>query len=215
MPAMQSCVFAANASTSFSATATLDVTDLDIVCTNLYTIQASVGGLDVPMALQLTVLDAAEQVLSVEDLAVVSDGIHPFSAILVEGEGYTVVISEQPIGQDCLLSNDVGSAITSNISVTVACANLLSVAGSISNLNGLITVDLNSGFDSYSVDDATGLDIAYAFSAQIRNDGSAYTATITAMPATQSCVFVANASTTITDTPTLDVTDLNILCTDF
>jgi hypothetical protein len=172
-----------------------DVTDINISCIDLdrYTLSGTVSGLNGTLELLSSSGDA---------MTLHSDGDFDFINPIIEGVDYWVVVSTQPDGQICTVSNGVGTAL-SNVSITVVCGTPYSLGGVVSGLSGDLVLQ-NNGSDHLSIDS----DGHFTFSTQVAQ-GSAYDVSVFNSPGHQQC-HVANGSGTMTG----DVADLQVTCTD-
>lgn len=168
---------------------TANVTDVDVTCATaaLYTVGGTVSG-----------LAGSGLVLSLNggsSLAIPADGAFTFPVTLAGGAAFEVTVATQPAGpiQTCSIANGSGTIEAANVTdVEVTCATATyTVGGTVSGLSGgAIALSLNGGA-SLEVSTNGG----FTFPAPLI-DGSAYTVTIAAQPAGQTCS-VGHASGTI------------------
>ena len=144
-----------------------------------------------------------------DDLVLTTDGGFTFSTKLRDGSDYAVTIAGSSAGLTCTVVGDSGTGRVSGSNVTdvvVACVSepiaTYSVGGSISGLDGSITLQNNGGDDL-----DLSADSAFTFPTELV-DGAAYTVSIASQPGGQTCT-VAGGSGTIAGA---DVTDVNVAC---
>lgn len=168
---------------------------------NGYTVGGTVSGLGDPniISLQLGGSDS--------DFIETGDGSFTFSPTLSRRDSYSVSVAGQPDGVSCTVENGSGTINKKDVTdVSVVCsedpfATTYSVGGSVSGLDGTLTLDNLGEEVSLSADGA------YTFPTEL-TDGSSYSVTISQAPAGQSCS-VANSSGAIGGA---DVTNVNITC---
>ncbi len=67
-------------------------------------------------------------------LTVNASGNFTFKTFIADGAGYAVTVTTQPAGQDCTVTNGMGSSMSANVSnVSVSCANLPEYAYVVNN----------------------------------------------------------------------------------
>ncbi len=133
-PSAQSCTVA-----NPIGTATADVANVDITCTNLasvtYTISGSVTGLKGPGLL----LQDALGINNDDLLPVNADGTFTFVDPVASGSAYTVSVLTQPASRNCSIINGSGTAVANVTNVTVVCL------GEFTWMGGPTTVGSNGG----------------------------------------------------------------------
>jgi hypothetical protein len=126
-----------------------------------------------------------------DEISLGSDGAFSFPTRVADGAGYLVTVKTQPQGQTCSVSNATGTVSGSNVTnVIVECISDVgryTVGGTVSGLNGSVTLANNS-----SDEIVVNSDGAFSFPALLQ-DGDSYLVTVTAQPSGQLCS-VANAS---------------------
>jgi hypothetical protein len=134
---------------------------------------------------------------------ILASGGYVFPTPLAYNTAYTVAVQTQPAGQTCSISNAGPANITANVSnVDVNCLdNTVSIGGTLSGLNGTVTLQNNAGDNLLRSADG-----AFTFATEI-NRGSSYNVTVLTQPATQSCT-VTNG----TGTASTDITTVNVSC---
>ncbi len=113
-PPGQTCTVANGAGTVVSA----DVSSVAITCTNnpTHTVAAAVTGLASGASLELRLNNTPA-------LSVTSNTTATFGTPIAEGVAYAVVVGTQPAFQTCSVTGGTGTMSTSNVLVTVACAD--------------------------------------------------------------------------------------------
>ena len=113
-PTGQSCTV-----TNGSGTASANVTNVQVACSNLppttYTIGGTVSG--------LTGTGLVLQDNGGNNLAVSASGSFTFSTAVASGSTYSVTVLTQPTGQSCTVTNGSGTASANVTNVQVACSN--------------------------------------------------------------------------------------------
>ena len=130
-PTGQSCTV-----TNGSGTASANVTNVQVVCSNLYTIGGTVSG--------LTGTGLVLQDNGGNNLAVSASGSFAFSTAVASGAAYSVTVLTQPTGQSCTVSSGSGTASANVSNVQVTCARTTyTIGGTISGLtaSGLVLAD--------------------------------------------------------------------------
>lgn len=134
-PAGQSCSVANGTGT----VATANVTNVQVVCVSSFTIGGTVSGLDGTVVL-------AQSGSEEDSVAVSESGSYQFPARVAAGDGYTVSVYRQPVGQTCAVTAGATGVANANVTnVAVTCVdNLITVSGTVSGLtSGSIGVQLN------------------------------------------------------------------------
>lgn len=140
-----------------------------------------------------------------DTLSISANGTATFASPLAAGTPFHITVAQQPVGQTCTILNGTGSLTGSNVTnVVITCTNnTYSVGGTISGLNGNITLQLNGAhtrtFSGNGQFTYTGL----------VSQGETYSLTVLAQPLGQTCS-VVNANGVINGA---DITDLAVNCT--
>ncbi|WP_051235836.1 midcut-by-XrtH protein [Ottowia thiooxydans] len=180
-PATQTCTVI-NGSGTMSAS---NVSNIAVTCsTNTYTVGGVVSGLAGSVTLQNNGSDSLVQS---------SDGSFTFSTPVAQGSSYLVTVAAQPATQTCTVINGSGTVSASNVSnIAVTCStNAYTVGGVVSGLAGSVTLQNNGGDSLTQLSNGS-----FTFSTPVAQ-GSPYSVTVAAQPATQSCT-VINGSGTVT-----------------
>jgi exo-beta-1,3-glucanase (GH17 family) len=159
------------------------------------TIGGAVSGLNGSLVLQNNGKD---------DLAIAANGSFTFALSIARDSAYNVKISRQPVGQVCTVSAPTGTASAAITSVAVACANNVTIGGTITGLQGTVVLQNNSGNPL-----ATDTDGPFTFTAAIAG-GSAYAVTVRTQPVGQTCSVTKGSGTA-----TANVSDVAIECAGF
>lgn len=163
-----------------------------------YGVSGSVSGLAAP-GLQLSLNDGTP-------LTIDADGRFQFPS-RVQGE-YQVVVTAQPTGQVCTVSNGSGDAAGTEVSdVRVVCAaQTFAVGGTLEGLaEGASVVVKNNGADALTL----RADGAFRFATPVAYDGG-YSVTVGTQPAGQTCSVSAGAG----DGVTAEVSTPRVQCSD-
>lgn len=167
-----------------------------------YTVGGSVSGLDSGDVISLALISA-----SIEETLVIGNGDFTFSPQLPRRSSYLVSVTAQPDGVSCQVENASGTINKSNINnVMVTCSPdtvgvTYSVGGSLSGLDGSITLDNNGEALVLTADGS------FTFPTELE-DNADYNVVVASTPGGQSCA-VANGSGTIAGT---NVTDISVTC---
>ena len=190
-PTGQSCTV-----TNGSGAATANVTNVQVVCSNItYTVGGTVSG--------LTGTGLVLQDNGGNNLTVSANGSFTFSNSVASGAAYSVTILTQPTGQSCTVTNGSGTARANVTNVQVACSNsTYTIGGTVSGLTGTGMVLQDNGGNNLLVS-ANG---SFIFSTAVAS-GSAYSVTVLTQPTGQSCT-VSNSS----GTASANVTNVQVAC---
>ena len=150
-----------------SGTASGNVTTVSVVCANQYTIGGSVTGLSGTLVLQNNGGD---------DLTLSADGSFAFATPLDSGGSYRVSIASQPGGQSCSVSYGNGTASRNVTTVSVSCASLHTIGGTVSGLSGTLVLQNNNG-DDLTLSGSGG----FVFTTPLA-DGAGYNVTVSSKP---------------------------------
>ena len=196
-PTDQSCTV-----TSGSGTASGNVTNVQVSCSNLppttYTIGGTVSG--------LTGTGLVLQDNSGNNLAVSASGSFIFSTAVASGAAYSVTVLTQPTGQSCTVTSGSGTASANVTNVQVSCSNLppttYTIGGTVSGLTGTGLVLQDNGGNNLAVS-ASG---SFTFSTAVDN-GAAYSVTVLTQPTGQSCTVTSGSGTA-----SANVTNVQVTC---
>jgi hypothetical protein len=196
-PTGQSCAVA-NGSGSASA----NVTNVQVACSNLppttYTIGGTVSGL---AGTGLVLQDNGG-----DNLSVGADGAFTFSSPVASGGAYSVSVLTQPKGQSCTVTSGSGAASANVTNVQVACSNLppttYTIGGTVSGLTGTGLVLQDNGGDNLSV----GTSGAFTFSNPVAS-GAAYSVSVLTQPTGQSCTVTSGSGAA-----SANVTNVQVAC---
>lgn len=108
-----------------------------------YTIGGTVAGLTSFKSLTL-------QNNGANDLVISADGSFSFAGTVSAGSTYSVSVSSQPIGMQCVVSNAAGTATENVTNIAIACSNRPGKFAYVTNLN-------SDTVSTFSLDNATGL----------------------------------------------------------
>lgn len=160
---------------------TSNVTNVAVVCGNTissFTVAGLVNGLTAGK--QVTLFNNAS-----DPVTVTKDGAFRFQVPIASGSSYYVAVGTQPIGQNCLVSNDIGLDVSGNVSnVKVTCKTIqysLSVTVVGLKVGNSLTL-LNNGGDALIV----SADGTTKFKSPIEYNGS-YGVTVAVQPQGQLC----------------------------
>ena len=182
-----------------SGTASADVTNVQVACSNLPPTTYTIGG---------TVSGLAGTGLVLQDnggnnLAVSASGSFTFSTAVASGAAYSVTVLTQPTGQSCTVASGSGTASANVTNVQVTCATTTyTIGGTISGLtaSGLVLAD-----GSQTVSPASGA-TSFAFPTTVAS-GSSYAVTVKTQPSGETCS-VTNGS----GTASANVSNVQITC---
>ena len=185
--------------TNGSGTASANVTNVQVVCSDVYTIGGTVSG--------LTGTGLVLQDNGGNNLAVSANGSFTFSNSVASGAAYSVTVLTQPTGQSCTVSNGSGTAsATAHANVTnvqVACSNkTYTIGGTVSGLTGTGLVLQDNSGNNLAVS-ASG---SFAFSTAVAS-GAAYSVTVLTQPTGQSCAVTSGSGTA-----SANVTNVQVAC---
>lgn len=192
----QTCTVAQGSGTIASA----DIANVAVTCaTGQFAISGTVSG--------LTGTGLVLQNNGGNDLPISADGPFSFVNKLVDGAMYTVTVSTQPSGQNCVVRNASGTIQDADAgNVEVECvSNAFTIGGRVTGLAGSgMTLRLNRGNDLSIVDNG-----AFAFATALQ-DGAAYEISVLRQPAnpTQVCTVTNGAGSVAA----ANVTNIAINC---
>ncbi len=179
----------------------VDVSDVVVTCTNIYTIGVTVTGLaGSGLVLQNN---------SGDDLTITGNGDFGFSSFLFSGDSYNVTVLTQPAAplQECSIAGGAGTVADADIAgISIDCANLYTISGTVTGLAGNGLMLQNSGGDNLLIA-ANG---AFTFSVALFA-GDSYLVTVLTDPAnlSQTCGVASGAGTV----GTADIGDIAVSCT--
>jgi 6-phosphogluconolactonase (cycloisomerase 2 family) len=180
--------------------ATADIVDVTVTCTtNIFSIGGTISGL---IGTGLVLRNNGGN-----DLTVNANGSFTFSAPVASGNNYLVTVLTQPAPQQCTVANAGGTVLAANVtSVTVTCANLYSIGGTVNGLDVAGLVLRNSGGDDLTIT-ANG---TFSFATPVP-PGTSYTVTaVDGTPASPRHVCQIVNGTGIS--PGADVTNVEVTC---
>jgi alpha-tubulin suppressor-like RCC1 family protein len=176
-----------------------DISSIAITCNDtevpLFFVSGSITGLTGSVGLSLNGADALNFTGTTFD----------FSEGLEDQAAYTVSITSQPVGQQCSLSNAVGSINADNVSsVAINCVdNIFDIGGSVSGLSGSLSV--SNGTDQVDITENG----AFIVSQDILT-GTVYGVRISQQPEGQTCS-ISGSTGTVSNA---DISSVVILCED-
>jgi uncharacterized repeat protein (TIGR03803 family) len=190
----QNCVV-----TSGGGRSSVNITSVQVACTNLYTVGGTVSGL---AGSGLVLLDNGS-----DGSPVAANGSFTFPIPLASGASYSVTISSQPSNpaQNCVVTNGNGTATANVTSVQVTCTTIVfyAIGGTVSGLASNTQVNLvDNGGDLLPVT-TNG---SFTFVTSIAS-GNAYSVTVSSQPFNAKCT-VTNGSGTANG----NVTNIQVAC---
>ena len=189
-PTGQSCTV-----TNGSGTISANVTNIQVACSNVYTIGGTVSG--------LTGTGLVLQDNGGNNLGVSANGAFTFSNSVASGATYNVTVLTQPTGQNCALTNGSGTASANVTNVQVACSNVYyTIGGTVSGLTGTGLILQDNGGNNLAVNANGG----FTFSNSLARSAT-YSVTVLTQPAGQTCT-VSNGS----GTATANVVNVQVAC---
>lgn len=190
----QSC----SVSNASGTIASADVANVSVSClTNSFAVNASVSGLS---GNGLTLNDGET------DISIGANGTTTLGNYL-DGSSYSFSVSAQPASPDqyCSVTSGTGAVSGSDVEITLSCADVYAIGGTVTGLTGTgLTLQNNAG-DDLNIS-ANG---SFIFTTGIA-DGNDYAVTVSTQPGspTQTCS-VSNGSGTVSGS---DVTNVSISC---
>ncbi len=195
-PATQTCAVA-----NGSGTASANVTNVAVTCTNNPSNARSIGG-TVSGLIGTVVL----QNNGGDNLTTSANGAFTFSTVIANGAAYDVTVLAQPAGQACTVTSGSGTANANVTNVAVACTTIQgtsrTIGGTVSGLSGTVVLRNNGGNDL-----TLSTNGGFTFTNTVAN-GGAYNVTVLTQPAGQTCA-VGNGS----GTANANVTNVAVTCT--
>ena len=147
-----------------------------------YSIAATVSGLSGTLVLQNNGSDV---------LSAAANGVFTFASRVAGASTYDVTVRTQPTGQTCVVANGSGTVNGSDVTnVSVTCSPVYTVGGSVTGLQGTVTLQDNGGNDLTIASNGP-----FAFGPAVET-GTAYSITIKMQPVEQLCV-LSNGSGTV------------------
>lgn len=194
-PSGQTCAVA-----SGSGTASANVTNVAVTCSNTapqtFTLGGAVSGLAASTSVVL-------QWNGGSNVTVSANGAFTFTNPIPSGTPYTVAVSAQPAAQTCTVTNASGTISANVTNVAVNCvASTFAVSGTVSGLIGSIVLRNNGAGDQ-----TISIDGPFSFGTQL--PGTAYAVTVSSHPTgpAQNCT-VNNGSGTIGSS----ATNITVVC---
>lgn len=171
---------------------TSDITTVSVVCSQAmtYSIGGTVSGLGAGKTLVLD-NDGDQRSLTM-------NGSFTFTNRVTGA--YTVTVATQPVGQQCLVTNDTGTATADVTNVTVVCTDLYTIGGTLSGLGASNTVTLSNAGEQLPL----SMNGAFQFTTPVAGP---YAVTVSTQPSGQTCT-VQNGSGTATG----NVTNVTVTC---
>jgi Kelch motif protein len=184
--------------TNGSGTATADVTNVEVACSNSYTISGTITGLS---GSGLVIADNSK-----DTLTITGTGTVPFTFKTPVSGAYSVTVQTQPTNptQTCTVTNGAGTATANVTNVSITCAAKFTVGGTVTGLTGSGLVLTDNGTDMLPIS-GTGT-VPFTFKTQVPG---AYTVTVQTQPTnpSQTCVVTSG-----TGTATTNVTSVQVAC---
>jgi hypothetical protein len=185
--------------TNGTAAATANITNVQVTCTNSYTIGGKVSGLS---GTGLVLQDNGA-----DNLPVAANGAFTFATPIASGGAFAVSVLTQPSAppQVCAITNGNGTVTANITNVQVTCTTSYTIGGTVSGLLGTGLVLQNNAGDNLAIT-ANG---AFNFLTPV-GGGQAYSVTVLAAPSnpSQNCT-VANGS----GTANANVSNVQVACT--
>ena len=127
-----------------------------------------------------------------------------FTTPVLKNDTYSVTVFVQPAGESCAVTNGDGMVTANVTNVSVTCASLNTIGGTLTGLTGTGLVLQDNGGDNLAVSaNAT----SFTFATPVTG-GGAYSVTVLAQPIGENCA-VSNGS----GTATASVTNVSVTCT--
>ena len=181
--------------TNGSGTASANVTNVQVVCSNLYTIGGTISGLT---ASGLVLADGTQTVSPASGATAFT-----FPTAVASGSSYAITVKTQPSGETCSVTNGSGTATANVSNVQVTCTTTTyTIGGTVSGLTGTGLVLQDNSGNNLAVS-ASG---SFTFSTAVAS-GSTYSVTVLTQPAGQSCS-VTNGS----GTASANVSNVQVTC---
>jgi Repeat of unknown function (DUF5648) len=182
--------------------ATSNVTNVAVTCVTQVKVGGTVTGLGAGKTVTLTLNGST-------DLAVISSSFQ-FPTVLTTGQLYSVVIKTQSLGQTCSISNNSGTAASTDVTnVAVTCVNNITIGGTLSGMNvsTTVTLTLNGGSDltlssNGSFTFATTVPDAQVFAVVVKTQPVGQTCSVTNGNATAAGNMTNVAVSCVNNTPT-------------
>ena len=181
--------------TNGSGTASANVTNVQVVCSSLYTIGGTISGLT---ASGLVLADGTQTVSPASGATAFT-----FPTAVASGSSYAITVKTQPSGETCSVTNGSGTATANVSNVQVTCTTTTyTIGGTVSGLTGTGLVLQDNSGNNLAVS-ASG---SFTFSTAVAS-GSTYSVTVLTQPAGQSCS-VTNGS----GTASANVSNVQVTC---
>ena len=189
-----------------SGTATANVTSVSIACVPAYTVGGTIFGLSgAGLVLQDNGGSNVMVAAGATSYAFLFKGTVPNG-----GVGYSVTVLSNPAGQECTVSNAVGTVTASVTDVDVACTSLAAVtytvSGTVSGLKGaglMLQDDLGINNDDLLPVNANG---SFTFVDPVAK-GGAYSVSVLNQPAGRNCTVTSGSGTA-----SANVTNVVVIC---
>jgi hypothetical protein len=201
-PAGQSCEV-----NNGSGTSTANVTTVNVVCNQAYTIGGSVLGLSgAGLVLQDNGGNNLTVTASATSYAFTFDGSIPSG-----GASYSITVFSNPAGQTCTIANPFGTATANVANVNVFCTSLAAVSYTVGGtVTGLTTGSRLILQNALGINDYDVLPVNeignFTFTTAVTS-GGAYSVTVITQPTGRNCI-VANGSGTVS----ANVTNVSVTC---
>ena len=174
-PAGQTCTV----SNGMGSGITASVTNVQVTCSaTTYNIGGTVSGLATGASLTV-------QNNGADALARTADGSFSFATPVADGGSYAVIVSSQPVGQTCTVTNGTGSGVSANVlAVQITCsATTYTIGGTVSGLAPSTSLTLQNSAADPTTLVANG---SFSFATPVAIGGS-YAVTVGTQPAGQVC----------------------------
>jgi uncharacterized repeat protein (TIGR03803 family) len=177
-----------------------------------YTVGGTLTGLD--SGTQVTLQNSAGD--GSESLTLSTNGAFTFPTALRGGvEGYNVIVTTQPHGLSCTVSNGFGLPIVAdviNVSVTCSPAAYYTVGGTLTGLGsgGQITLQNYNPVKGDTEQITLTADGSFTFPTSIRGGVGGYQVTVSGQPSGQACAVASGEGAPIT----ANVTNISVTCAD-
>lgn len=207
VPAGQSC-----AVNNGSGTLNADITNVEIVCSDVatFSLSGTITGASAAVGWEVRKNGAAHNSGSTANGAVT----FTLPAGVEENSAWSVVVSSAPPGQACSVSNGSGTVAANITSIAIACSavvitpNTFAISGSIGGASGSVQWQtLRNGSVFHSGANSNGNTTFTTAAGMV--DGSAWSVQVVSAPAGQNCI-VSNGSGTLT----ANINNILISCED-
>ena len=142
----------------------------------------------------------------VDELSIIENGIQQFTTPFSNGQTYNIVMTAQPYGHTCTISNPSGTVTAAQVIAPVSCTpNSYNVGGNVTGLTGTLIIQNGPLSEQQTLIGSTR---AYNFEVNFMSN---YNITIVRNPEGQICT-ISNGSGTVSTAA--NVTNINITCTE-